>query len=392
MKKKIAILGSTGSIGKTLYEILKKEKKDFEIKLLTANKNHHLLLKQAKEFKVKNLIITDKKSYEILKLRSKNLNINIFNDFSNLKNIFKKKIDYTMCSITGIQGLSPTLKMIQYTKKIAIANKESIICGWNLINLKLKKNKTIFVPVDSEHFSIWFGMQGVQEFNIDKIFLTASGGPLYNVPLLKFKNISISKALNHPNWKMGRKISIDSATMVNKVYEIIEAKKIFNIDYKKIKVLIHPNSYIHALLKFNNGLIKIIAHDTTMKIPIFNTLFFNTKKTINSKKININLLNDLNFNKVDNKRYPMINLLNLLPKDDSLYETVVVSANDTLVDLFLKKKINFTEIHKKLFDIIKMKEFVKLKRIKPNKISDILNLNQYVRLKTLKKVYKNEHV
>ena len=233
-----------------------------------------------------------------------------------------------------------------------------------------------------------FGMQGVQKFNIDKIFLTASGGPLYKVPLLKLKNIGISKALDHPNWKMGRKISIDSASMINKVYEVIEAKNIFNIDYNKIKILIHPKSYIHALLKFNNGLIKIIAHETTMKIPIFNTLFFNTNKTIESKKIDINLLNDLSFNKVDPKKYPMIKVLNLLPKKNSLYETVIVAANDTLVDLFLKKEIKFIEIQKKLFEIIKMKEFVKFKKIRPNKITDIINLNDYVRLKILKNVYK----
>jgi 1-deoxy-D-xylulose-5-phosphate reductoisomerase len=290
-----------------------------------------------------------------------------------------------MSSISGIGGLEPTLKIIKHTKKIAIANKEAIICGWHLIKRDLNKYNTSFVPVDSEHFSLWFGMRGVKIINVDKIFLTASGGPLYNIPLSQFKNITVSQALNHPNWKMGRKISIDSATMINKVYEVIEAKNIFNIDYEKIKILIHPKSYIHALLKFNNGLMEIIAHDTTMKIPIFNTLFFDSNKTIKSKKININLLNNLNLNKVDNKRYPMINILNHLPKKNSLYETVIVSANDTLVDLFLKEKIKFVEIQKKLFDTIEIQEFKKLKKIKPNKVSDILSLNQYVRLKILKK-------
>ena len=392
MKKKIAIIGSTGSIGKTLINIIEKNKKNFEIKLLTANKDYKSLFKQAKKFKVKNLIITDLNSFKTFKKYNKNFDIKIYNNFDCLEKIFKKKIDYTMSSITGILGLEPTIKMIKFTKKIAIANKESIICGWNIIKKELKKNKTKFIPVDSEHFSLWFGLKNLNPLNVEKFILTASGGPLYKTPLNNFKKIKISQALKHPNWKMGKKISIDSATMINKIYEVIEAKNIFDVSYEKIEILIHPKSYIHALLKFKNGLIKIIAHDTTMKIPIFNTLFSDTNNKIFSKKLDIDTLNNLNFDKVDSKRYPMINLLKLLPKKHSLYETVIVSANDALVELFLNEKIKFTDISKNLFKIIKSKEFLKFKKIYPNNIRDILDLNNYVRLKLLKKVYKVIHV
>ena len=392
MKKKIAIIGSTGSIGKTLINIIEKNKKNFEIKLLTANKDYKGLFKQAKKFKVKNLIITDLNSFKTFKKYNKNFDIKIYNNFDCLEKIFKKKIDYTMSSITGILGLEPTIKMIKFTKKIAIANKESIICGWNIINKELKKNKTKFIPVDSEHFSLWFGLKYLNPSNVEKFILTASGGPLYKTPLNNFKKIKISQALKHPNWKMGKKISIDSATMINKIYEVIEAKNIFDVSYEKIEILIHPKSYIHALLKFKNGLIKIIAHDTTMKIPIFNTLFSDTNNKIFSKKLDINTLNNLNFDKVNSKRYPMINLLKLLPKKHSLYETVIVSANDALVELFLNEKIQFTDINKNLFKIIKSKEFLKFKKIYPNNIRDILDLNNYVRLKIIKKVYKVIHV
>ena len=229
MKKKIAIIGSTGSIGKTLLNILFKEKKNFEIVLLVAEKSHNTLIKQAKEFNVKNLILTNKKNYEILKQKTKNSNIQVFNDFSKINKIFKNKIDYVMSSISGINGLEPTIKLIKFTKKIAIANKESIICGWNLIESELKKHKTEFIPVDSEHFSIWYGLKNQEKNSLERVFLTASGGPFYKTSLNKFKNIKVSDALKHPNWKMGKKISIDSATMINKVYEVIEAKKIFNI-------------------------------------------------------------------------------------------------------------------------------------------------------------------
>jgi len=383
MKTKIAILGSTGSIGKTLLDIIRKDRKNFEIILLTADKNFKLLLKQAREFKVKNLIITNKKKFDLIKNDTIKLNFNVYNNFVNFSKIFTNKVDYTMSSITGINGLEPTLKIIKYSKRIAIANKESIICGWNLIKKELKKNNTDFIPVDSEHFSLWYGIQNLDINNIEKIFLTASGGPFNNLPLNKFKNITIAQALKHPNWKMGKKISIDSATMINKIYEVIEAKNIFNISYKKIEILIHPNSYVHAILKFDNGLTKIIVHDTTMRVPIFNTLYSNDNKKLKSKKIDIDTLNNLNFKKINTKRYPMIRLLNLLPSKHSLFETVVVSANDTLVQLFLDNKIKFTDIQKKLFNIINKKQFINYKNKSPKTIRDIVELNNYVRLKTL---------
>ena len=385
MKKRIAILGSTGSIGKTIFNILEKDKKNFKIILLTSNSSYQSLLKQAKKFSVKNIIITNKKSFKILKEKTKYTDIKVYNNFDDFKKIFKKKVDYTMSSISGIAGLEPTIKIIKFSKMIAIANKESIICGWNLIKTELKKNKTKFIPVDSEHFSIWYGLQNFQINNVEKMFLTASGGPFYKTPLKNFKKIKVSEALKHPNWKMGKKISTDSATLINKVYEVIEAKNIFNIDYKKIKIIIHPKSYVHAMLKFNNGLTKIIVHDTNMKVPIFNTLYYNDNVELKSNKINIEILNNLDFRKVDPKIFPMIKLLNFLPKKHSLYETVIVAANDKLVELFLEKKIRFIDIQKKLFKLIKNNEFKAYKLKQAKNFRDIVDLNDYVRLKISEK-------
>jgi len=391
MKKRIAILGSTGSIGKTLLNIILKDKKNFEIVLLTANKDYKTLFKQAKEFNVKNLILTNSSIYKSLNIKNYPLKVNIFNSFKNFNKIFNKKIDYVMSSIVGVQGLEPTYNIIKFTKNIAIANKETIICGWDLINKELKKNKTNFIPVDSEHFSLWYGMQNLNYDYIEKIYLTASGGPFYNTPLHKLKNVSIKNAIKHPNWKMGKKISIDSATLINKVYEVIEAKNMFNLPYNKIEILTHPKSYVHSLIKFKNGMIKIVAHDTTMRIPIFNTLYSNNKK-IKSKKINLNLLNNLNFQKINSKKFPMTKLLKLLTNNQSLYETIIVSANDTLVELFLENKIKFIDIQKKLFKIIKSKEFSQYRKKIPKSIEEILKINNYVRLKILKKVYKSTNV
>ena len=379
-KKKLAILGSTGSIGKTLIKIIKNDKKNFKIILLTADKNYKEILKQAKILDVKNLIITDEKSY--LKLKKKKIsNINIFNNYDSFKNIFVNKIDYVMSSISGIQGLEPTIKIIKHTKKIAIANKEAIICGWNIINKELKKNNTEFVPVDSEHFSVYYAINKEKKNNLEKIYLTASGGPLKNLPLDKFKNIKISEALKHPNWKMGKKISIDSASMMNKVFEIIEAHKIFNIPYKKLKILIHPLSYVHAIIKFNNGMIKVIAHETNMKIPIHNSIYSPKIKFLRTKKIDIRKLNNLNFSNVDYEKFPLVKIISKLTEKNSLYETVIVAINDELVKHFLNKRIKFLDISNKMIKFLSLNEFKKYKYIKANSIDRIIKLNSYVRFK-----------
>ena len=383
MKKKIILLGSTGSIGRTFLNILKADVNNFDILLLTANKNILQLLKQLKIFKVKNIIVNDKKSFLKVKKILKNKKINIYNNYDSIDKIFQKnKADYTLNAISGLDGLSPTLKIIKFTKKIAIANKESIICGWSLIKNELNKFKVKFIPVDSEHFSIWSLIDDVKNINIEKVFITASGGPFKNYPLYKFNQITIRQSLKHPNWKMGNKISIDSATLMNKVFEVIEAKKIFNFKYKQLKILIHPNSYVHAIIKFSNGLTKILIHDTNMKIPIFNSLYTNFEKKIKTKELNINLLNKLNFTEVDIRKFPIVKVLKKMPSNDSLFETVIVSANDKLVDLFLKKKITFNQISIFLLKIIEMNEFKKFKKIKVKNIDQIIKLSNYVSLKT----------
>ena len=381
MKKQIAILGSTGSIGKSTINIIKKDKNNFDIRLLSTQKNLKELLKQAKFFNVKNLIITDKKIFDFFKKKNRNKNLKIFNNFDSLNQIIKKKLDYTMSSITGIAGLEPTLKLIGKTKTIAIANKESIICGWNLIKKELKKYNTNFIPVDSEHFSIWSLINNNNNNLVEKIYITASGGPFLNWSSKKIMRATPSKALNHPNWSMGKKISIDSATMMNKVFEVIETQRIFDLPRSKIEILIHDKSYVHAIVKFKSGISKILVHDTNMKIPIFNTIYYNENKTLNSKSLDIRKLNELNLKKVDKKKFPFIDILNIVPYKNSLFETILVSANDELVNLFLKKKINYYQLHKKLFRVINFKKYKAYRKKKPRNIGEIIKLNNSVRLK-----------
>ena len=383
MKTKIAILGSTGSIGKTTVDIIKNDKKNFDIVLLTTNTNYVEILKQVSILKPRNLVINNIKFYEKIKKKLKKKKIKIFSSLKYFIKNNKYKIDYTMSAISGIEGLDPTLNIIKYTKKIAIANKESLICGWNLIEKELKKNRTKFIPVDSEHFSINSLLSNKKNNEVEEIIITASGGPLLNYPMKKFNQISPMEAINHPNWSMGKKISIDSATLINKVFETIEAQRIFNIDLRKFKILVHPNSYIHAIIKFRDGLIKILAHDTDMKIPIFNSIYENKKKPLKTKKININYLNNLNFQKVDDRKFPSVKFIKFFSNKPSLYETVIVGSNDELVNLFLNGQIKFMDIHYFLKKILNSNEFLKYRGIKPQNYKQIEDLNKYVRLKTL---------
>ena len=380
MKKKIVILGSTSSIGKSLLNIIKKDKNKFKIELLTANTNYKDLINQAKKFNVKNIIITDQDSFKKTKAICKNKKINIFQNFKNLKRILPKKVDYVMSAISGIGGLLPTYRIISRTKLIAIANKEAIVCGWPLIKKELKKNKTNFIPVDSEHFSI-FSLLNNKKSEIERIYITASGGPFIDLPKSEFKKIKLNEALKHPNWNMGKKITIDSATLMNKVFEVIEAKNIFDISYDKISILTHPKSYVHTIIKFKNGLSKFLIHEPDMTIPIYNSIYLEENKNINSSPLDFKIINNLNLQKVEKNKFPLVKLLNRLPKYSSLFETVLITVNDYLVYKFLDRKINFQELTKLINQISNLKEFQKFKKIKPRNIEQIYNLRDYVHFK-----------
>ena len=383
MKKKIIILGSTGSIGSTTIKIINRDKNFFNVILLTANKNYKKLFLQAKKINCKNILIHDEKSYFLSLKKNKNINLKIFNNIEDFVKTLKKRVDYTMCSITGLAGLKPTLDAIKFSHNIAIANKESIICGWNFIERDLKKYKTKFIPIDSEHFSIWSLIKGYKPSQIQKVFITASGGPFLKLSKNELKKVSPKDAVKHPNWSMGKKISVDSATLMNKVFEVIEAQRIFNLPLSKFKILIHPSSYVHAIVKFTNGITKFLIHYTSMDIPIFNSLYYDDpNKKLKSKEMNFDKINDLNFIQVSNSKFPSVNFLKKIPNNISLFETVLVSANDSLVESFLNKQITYLDIYRILNIITSRKEFIKLKLIKPSSLGQVSQLSKYVALKT----------
>lgn len=386
MKKKITILGSTGSIGLTSLEIIKKDKKNFETYILSANKNYNLICKQIKEYSPKIFIVNDKKTYLKILLKFKNKKIKIFNNFKFKK---KNKSDVTISAIPGIAGLEPTIEMIRQSRKMLIANKESIICGWELIKKEAKKNKTKIIPVDSEHYSIFKLIENVPKNLISKIYLTASGGPFLDFTIKNLKKVKPKNALKHPKWNMGKKITIDSSTLMNKIFELVEAQKLFDFPQNKFDIIIHPNSLVHAILELKNGIKKFIYHDTSMKIPIANAIYdgqIDIKKIYRKKSIF--KFENLYFKEVDKKIFPAITLKDKVNKYPSA-PIILNAANEVLVEQFLKEKIGFLDINKFIMAILKDKNYKKYAIKKPNNINQINLIDIWARSSTLKKIKFN---
>ena len=375
----LALLGSTGSIGQSVLEIVKKTKK-FKVVLFIANSNYSKISSQIKIFKPKIVIVNDKKVYIKIKKKNKLKKIIILNNIIQI-NKHLSKVDVTVSAIPGLAGLEPTLAFIKLSKKILLANKESIVCGWSLIKKNLLKNKTKLIPIDSEHFSILELTKQYSNNEIDKIYITASGGPFLNLSKNSFKNIKPADAIKHPKWKMGKKISVDSATLMNKVLEVTEAHKLFPFDKKKYEIIIHPQSLIHAIVKLKNGTTYFLYHIPDMKIPIANALF-NGKFDYNSyfKEKNKNQISNqkLDFFSPDKKKFTT---LDLIPKmNEQKSSSIIINAvNEIFVDQFLKKNIHFSDIFTYLNLVLIDKSYIKTSNMSSNSVKNIYKIDQWAR-------------
>ncbi len=389
MKQNINILGSTGSIGETTLKIINKEKNKFKINILVSDKNYKKIRLQIKKFKPKIFIINNKYVFKKIKKLFKRTKVKIYNNHNFVKK--EKKADITVSAIPGIAGLLPTIQYAKKSKKILLANKESVICGWRILSKVLKKNRTKLIPIDSEHYSIKKLLEGDEKNYIKNIYITASGGPFFNKK--KTKKITPKLALNHPKWNMGKKISIDSATMMNKLFELIEAQKLFEKYKNKIKIIIHPQSLIHAIIEYENGLSKFLFHQPNMIIPISNALLDNNldikKFLIKRKKQNFK---KLDFFEINKNNFPPLQILPILNRYESL-PIIINAANEILVDQFLRKKISFKGIMKLLLSVLKDKNFKKYAIQIPQNINIINNIDRWSRETTLglikKKYAKN---
>ncbi|MBL6857180.1 MAG: 1-deoxy-D-xylulose-5-phosphate reductoisomerase [Pelagibacteraceae bacterium] len=382
-KKSIAILGSTGSIGQSTLQVLKKSN-EYRVELLAANKNYLKIVNQVKSFKPNILVINNKNIFLKIKKEYQNKKIIILNSFENVQK-YTNKINTTVSAIPGIAGLEPTIIFTKMSKKILIANKEAIICGWHLIKKNSVKYKTEIVPIDSEHFSINMLLQNQLINQIEKIYITASGGPFLNLNLNKFKNIKPINAIKHPKWSMGKKISVDSATLMNKVLEVTEAVRLFPFSLKKYEIIIHPNSLIHAIIKLNNGTSVYLYHLPDMRIPIANALLknFNYNKFFNKKIKNYDKIQNLTFLKVDKKRFPSLNLIPEMNRGKSS-AIIINAANEIFVDEFLNNNINFTDIVNFLKLVIKDKSYIKTSNLSADSVKNIYVIDGWARKTALK--------
>jgi 1-deoxy-D-xylulose-5-phosphate reductoisomerase len=382
MKKLITILGSTGSIGLTTLKIFDVKKKYFQPYLFSADKNYKLICSQIKKYKPIFFLIYNKNVYKKVKKKFKNHKTKIIKTLE--INHLKKISDITVVAIPGIDGLSPTILMTKKSKKMLLANKESIICGWTLIKKAAKTIKTKIIPVDSEHFSIFKLLGNCKESEIKKIYLTASGGPFLNYNLAQLKKVKPKDALKHPKWRMGKKISIDSATLMNKILELIEAQKLFNIPMNKLDILIHPESLVHAILEFNNGLKKFIYHETSMIIPLANAIF-DSKVDIDYFLKPRKKIENLNFIEAKKNNFPIIEIKKKIIEYPST-PIIINAVNEVLVDQFLRKNIQFLSISAILKKILKDSNYKNYAVKQPNTIEKIHEINNWAKQRTFEKL------
>lgn len=336
--QKVVLLGSTGSVGKSSLEVIEKNKEKFEIACLVAFSNEKLIKAQAKRHeKAKIYIEKSSDNLPTKKLIKKN---------DLLKLISSENVDIVIAAISGSAGLELVHHSIVSGKKVLIANKEPLVMAGEFIVNEAKKYGAQIIPIDSEHCSIHQSLQGKKENSISKITLTCSGGPFSNLPKSKFKYISSKQALKHPIWKMGRKITIDSSTLMNKALEIIEAKYLFNEDPDKIEAIIHPEGLIHSLVEFYDGTILASMASPDMKIPISYGLGFPDTIENGVNKINLQKLKNLSFKAIDPQKFPSIDFAYFALKHEKGMPIILNAANEVAVELFLENKISFLSIYK----------------------------------------------
>ena len=383
MKKiKIGILGSTGSIGCNSLEVIRNlinNGIDIKIAFLTTNKQTELLKEQVKLYNPEFIFINDrKKSEEFIKGFTGN-KTKVLNQYSDLLQIIRENdYDILINSLVGFAGLNPTIEALKSGKNVALANKESMVVAGKLINSLIKKHKSKLLPIDSEHSAILQCLEGEKENEVSKVYLTASGGPFRNFSREEMRTVNIEQALNHPNWKMGKKITIDSATLMNKGLEIIEARWLFDFPSELIEVLIHPQSIIHSMIEFSDGSIKAQLGVPDMKVPIQYALTYPNRVKSDFQKMDFSIYNTLTFEKPDIDKFECLKLAYESLNNDGTYTIVLNAANEIAVNLFLESKIGFMDIPKIIRNSLE-----KHKSVNNFELEDIIEIDKLTRLDIL---------
>jgi 1-deoxy-D-xylulose-5-phosphate reductoisomerase len=344
-KKKIAILGSTGSIGTQALDIARANPDKIEIEVLTANNNADLLIAQAKEFNPSHVVIADEKKYQIVKDALADFDIKVFAGAQSIADVMDiTSADTVLTAMVGYSGLQPTIKAIKNKKRIALANKETLVVAGELITQLCAENNVEIIPVDSEHSAIFQCLVGENLNAIEKVILTASGGPFRGKKRDQLLEITKLQALKHPNWNMGAKITIDSATLMNKGFEVIEAKWLFGLKPDQIDVVVHPQSIIHSMVEFNDGCIKAQMGLPDMNLPIHYAFFFPERMKSDFKRMSFSEINSLTFEQPDKDTFRNLSLAYEAMNKGGNMACILNAANEIMVEAFLSDKIKFLQI------------------------------------------------
>ena len=343
-KQRLAVLGSTGSIGRQTLEVAASYPDLFEVTVLTANRNWELLCKQARDFDADTVVIGDKNLYSKVKEALSDTMTKVFAGEESLEHVAgSSQVDTVVTATVGFSGLFPTINAIKNSKKIALANKETlVVAGERIIPLSMELNAPI-VPVDSEHSAIFQSLAGERSAAIEKLILTASGGPFLNHTKEMLKNVTLEEALSHPSWVMGNKITIDSATLMNKGFEVIEAMWLFGVKPSDIEVLVHPGSVIHSMVQFKDGAIKAQMGTPDMRLPIQYALTFPERLPLNGERLKLEETT-LAFSKPDTDRFPCLRLAYRAIETGGNAPCVLNAANEIAVEAFIGRRIGFCDI------------------------------------------------
>lgn len=346
-KKGVAILGSTGSIGTQALEVIDANPNDFDLQVITANKNADLLINQAIKFRPNNVVIVDESLYNKVQDALFQYDIHVYTGEESLLDVVcGEDIDIVLTAMVGYAGLKPTLSAIKAKKNIALANKETLVVAGEIITKEARNNGVNIYPVDSEHSAIFQCIVGEFHNKIEKIYLTASGGPFRGFNKDDLSRVTTEQALKHPNWEMGQKITIDSATLMNKGLEVIEAKWLFNLRPEQIEVIVHPQSIIHSIVQFEDGSMKAQLGLPDMKLPIQYALTYPNRIKSNFERFNFIDYPKLTFERPDEKTFNNLKLAFDVLKTGGTSACTLNAANEVAVDAFLKKRISFLDISK----------------------------------------------
>lgn len=344
-EKRVAIIGSTGSIGKQTLDVIRHHKDRFSVEVLTANTQADLLIEQALEFDPNCVVIADKKEYLKVKEALSSTDIKVFAGSESIEDVVQMEtVDIVMMALVGFAGLRPTLKAIEAKKPIALSNKETLVVAGEIVTRLAAENNVPILPVDSEHSAIFQCLAGEFYNKIEKIILTASGGPFRGKTRDELSKVTIKQALNHPNWVMGKKVTIDSATLMNKGLEVIEARWLFNVDAKKIEAVVHPQSIVHSMVEFEDGSVKAQLGLADMKLPIQYALSYPERLKTDFPKLSIFDFSSLTFEKPDYEAFRCLQLAYKAIEKGGNIPTIMNVANEIAVESFLKGNIGFLEI------------------------------------------------